>query len=74
MSAGPLRPCCAPDAQRRTLGEFGDLNHACIHEVWNGDAYRRLLELLRSPALPRLQHAPAGGGGRADWPPTRVAP
>jgi glycosyltransferase involved in cell wall biosynthesis/MoaA/NifB/PqqE/SkfB family radical SAM enzyme len=39
---GRFDPCCAPDAQRRTLGEFGDLNQLGIQEVWNGEAYRQL--------------------------------
>lgn len=39
---GRFDPCCAPDAQRRTLGEFGDLNQVGIQEVWTGDAYRHL--------------------------------
>jgi glycosyltransferase involved in cell wall biosynthesis/MoaA/NifB/PqqE/SkfB family radical SAM enzyme len=41
---GRFDPCCAPDAQRRTLGEFGDLNLVGIQDAWNGDAYRRLQE------------------------------
>ncbi|HYW10283.1 MAG TPA: glycosyltransferase [Longimicrobium sp.] len=41
---GRFDPCCAPDVQRRTLGEFGDLNLMGIQDVWNGDAYRRLRE------------------------------
>jgi len=41
---GRFDPCCAPDAQRRTLGEFGDLHHVGIQEVWNGEAYQRLRE------------------------------
>ncbi|MCE9635762.1 MAG: glycosyltransferase [Planctomycetes bacterium] len=40
---GRFNPCCAPDAQRRTLGEFGNLNQTVLAEVWNGDAYRQLV-------------------------------
>jgi glycosyltransferase involved in cell wall biosynthesis/MoaA/NifB/PqqE/SkfB family radical SAM enzyme len=39
---GRFDPCCAPDAQRRTLGEFGDLHRLGIQEIWGGEAYRRL--------------------------------
>ncbi|MET0403836.1 MAG: glycosyltransferase [Cystobacter sp.] len=39
---GRFDPCCAPDAQRRTLGEFGDLHRVGIQDVWGGEAYQRL--------------------------------
>lgn len=39
---GRFDPCCAPDVQRRTLGEFGNLNDVGIAEVWNGEAYGHL--------------------------------
>jgi glycosyltransferase involved in cell wall biosynthesis/MoaA/NifB/PqqE/SkfB family radical SAM enzyme len=48
---GRFDPCCAPDAQRRTLGEFGDLTAQSIIEMWNGDAYRELLATYRNRAL-----------------------
>jgi MoaA/NifB/PqqE/SkfB family radical SAM enzyme len=50
---GRFDPCCAPDAQRRTLGDFGDLHEAGLMEIWNGDAYQRLLETYRNRALCR---------------------
>jgi glycosyltransferase involved in cell wall biosynthesis/MoaA/NifB/PqqE/SkfB family radical SAM enzyme len=39
---GRFNPCCAPDAQRRTLGEFGNLTEQSLMEIWNGDSYTRL--------------------------------
>jgi MoaA/NifB/PqqE/SkfB family radical SAM enzyme len=39
---GRFNPCCAPDAQRRTLGEFGNLSEHSLMEIWNGDSYIRL--------------------------------
>ncbi len=48
---GRFDPCCAPDAQRRTLGDFGSLHEASLPEIWNGDAYRGLLETYRNRAL-----------------------
>lgn len=39
---GRFNPCCAPDALRRTLGEFGNLYETSITEIWNGPAYERL--------------------------------
>lgn len=48
---GRFNPCCAPDAQRRTLGEFGDLHRGSILGVWNGDAYSRLIQTYRNRPL-----------------------
>ncbi len=48
---GRFDPCCAPDAQRRTLGDFGHLHQQGLMEVWHGQAYRDLLASYRSRAL-----------------------
>jgi len=48
---GRFNPCCAPDAQRRTLGEFGDLNEVSVREVWTGRAYRGLAAAYRNRSL-----------------------
>jgi len=48
---GRFNPCCAPDAQRRTLGNFGDLNDADFNEIWSGIAYQRLTRTYRNRAL-----------------------
>lgn len=50
---GRFDPCCAPDAQRRTLGEFGDLNQVGIQDVWNGADYQRLRETYMEHPLCR---------------------
>lgn len=39
---GRFNPCCAPDALRRTLGDFGNLYETSIREIWNGAAYEEL--------------------------------
>jgi glycosyltransferase involved in cell wall biosynthesis/wyosine [tRNA(Phe)-imidazoG37] synthetase (radical SAM superfamily) len=52
-ATGRFDPCCAPDAQRRTLGAFGDLHQTPLLDVWNGDAYRTLTETYRNRALCR---------------------
>ncbi|MGH7269616.1 MAG: SPASM domain-containing protein, partial [Polyangiaceae bacterium] len=46
-------PCCAPDAQRRTLGDFGDLRGHSLMEIWRGEPYRRLLATYRTRELCR---------------------
>ena len=39
---GRFDPCCAPNAQRLTLGEFGNLHDKSLGEIWNGSAYQQL--------------------------------
>ena len=48
---GRFDPCCAPDAERRTLGEFGDLHGQSLMDIWRGDAYRTLVATYRNRPL-----------------------
>jgi glycosyltransferase involved in cell wall biosynthesis/MoaA/NifB/PqqE/SkfB family radical SAM enzyme len=48
---GRFDPCCAPDAQRRTLGDFGDLNTDSLMNIWNGGRYQALMASYRNRAL-----------------------
>ncbi len=48
---GRFDPCCAPDTQRRTLGEFGNLLDRGFMEVWNGAAYQQLVKTYRNRSL-----------------------
>ncbi len=41
-SDGRFNPCCAPDALRRTLGDFGNLNQTSLYTIWSDDAYQEL--------------------------------
>jgi glycosyltransferase involved in cell wall biosynthesis/MoaA/NifB/PqqE/SkfB family radical SAM enzyme len=50
-AVGRFDPCCAPDAQRRTLGEFGDLTTQTFMDIWNGEAYRALTATYRNRSL-----------------------
>lgn len=50
-ASGRFDPCCAPDAKRRTLGEFGNLNQHGLLDVWNGEPYGRLVSSYRTRAL-----------------------
>lgn len=50
-AVGRFDPCCAPDAQRRTLGEIGDLHHQSVSDIWSGAAYRELRATYRSRPL-----------------------
>lgn len=48
---GRFDPCCAPDAQRRTLGDFGRVDDQGLAAIWRGDAYRHLLSTWHTRAL-----------------------
>jgi hypothetical protein len=48
---GRFDPCCAPDAQRRTLGEFGNLGDQTFMQIWNGESYRELTSTYRNRRL-----------------------
>jgi MoaA/NifB/PqqE/SkfB family radical SAM enzyme len=39
---GRFSPCCAPDKERRKLGDFGSLANKTLDEIWNGEQYQRL--------------------------------
>ncbi len=41
-SDGRFNPCCAPDALRRTLGEFGNVNDTSLYDIWESAEYREL--------------------------------
>ena len=59
-SDGRFNPCCAPDALRRTLGDFGNLSQTSLYTIWSGDAYQDFAYQLHGELpLPRLQHAEA---------------
>lgn len=63
---GRFDPCCAPDAQRRTLGEIGDLNEQGFMDIWDGERYRELTATYRNRrlCLGCNMRKPAGGGLR----------
>jgi glycosyltransferase involved in cell wall biosynthesis/MoaA/NifB/PqqE/SkfB family radical SAM enzyme len=48
---GRFDPCCAPDVQRRTLGEFGELGQMSLMRIWEGEAYRELVSTYRNRTL-----------------------
>jgi MoaA/NifB/PqqE/SkfB family radical SAM enzyme len=50
-AVGRFDPCCAPDAQRRTLGDFGNLTERSFGDIWNGPQYRDLTRTYRNRAL-----------------------
>lgn len=48
---GRFDPCCAPDAARRTLGDFGNLHEQGLMEIWSGETYAALREQYRERPL-----------------------
>jgi len=48
---GRLNVCCAPDAERRKLGDFGTLEDASLAELARSEAYRALLSDWRDRPL-----------------------
>ena len=41
---GRFDPCCAPDALRRSLGDFGNINERSLLDIWESDTYRYLVK------------------------------
>jgi glycosyltransferase involved in cell wall biosynthesis/MoaA/NifB/PqqE/SkfB family radical SAM enzyme len=39
---GRFDPCCAPDALRRTLGDFGNVDEHSLMEIWTSPEYEKL--------------------------------
>ena len=52
-SDGRFNPCCAPDALRRTPGDFGNVNRTSLYEIWEGAEYRCLRENYMERSLCR---------------------
>ncbi|MFZ4579888.1 MAG: glycosyltransferase [Myxococcota bacterium] len=50
-ATGRFDPCCAPDAQRRSLGEFGEVANGGLLDLWNAPAYRELVASYRNRKL-----------------------
>jgi radical SAM protein with 4Fe4S-binding SPASM domain len=43
-ATGKISPCCAPDEQRNTLGNFGNIENTSIKEVLQSDNYQNLVK------------------------------
>ena len=48
---GRFSPCCAPDALRQTLGEFGNLGESSMHDIWQSSAYQSLQATYQTHSL-----------------------
>lgn len=52
-ATGEISPCCAPDEQRRTLGDFGNVHDRSIADVVADEAYQSLVHGYRERPLCR---------------------
>ena len=43
-ATGTISPCCAPDEQRKTLGDFGNIQQSSIEEVLKSNKYQNLVK------------------------------
>lgn len=43
-ATGKISPCCAPDEQRNTLGDFGNIQNTSIEDVLQSDSYQNLVK------------------------------
>jgi radical SAM protein with 4Fe4S-binding SPASM domain len=43
-ATGKISPCCAPDEQRNTLGDFGNIQDTTIEEVLQSPTYQNLVK------------------------------
>jgi MoaA/NifB/PqqE/SkfB family radical SAM enzyme len=48
---GRFNPCCAPDKDRLTLGDFGNLNDVSLKNIWNGTSYQNLVSNYKEHSL-----------------------
>jgi glycosyltransferase involved in cell wall biosynthesis/MoaA/NifB/PqqE/SkfB family radical SAM enzyme len=48
---GRFNPCCAPDAQRRKLGGFGNLKDSNFMDLWQSKSYQDLTKRYRNHSL-----------------------
>ena len=52
-ATGKISPCCAPDEQRKSLGDFGNIQETNLNEVLSSDSYKQLVENYREYNLCR---------------------
>ena len=41
---GRFNPCCAPDEERKSLGDFGNLKETSFNEIWGSESYQQLIK------------------------------
>lgn len=49
--SGRFNVCCAPDQERKKLGEFGNLNDRSVEDIWHSAEYKHLCENYMTNSL-----------------------
>lgn len=52
-ATGAVSPCCAPDEQRKALGDFGNIQNISLAEVIAGEPYQELAKSYKNHQLCR---------------------
>jgi MoaA/NifB/PqqE/SkfB family radical SAM enzyme len=47
-ATGKISPCCAPDEQRKQLGDFGNIQNVSLSKVLNSSTYKQLANNYRN--------------------------
>jgi len=50
-ATGKISPCCAPDEQRNSLGDFGNYSNTSLTQVLNSDIYNDLVKNYKQKPL-----------------------
>ena len=50
-ATGKISPCCAPDEQRNSLGNFGNYSNLSLTEVLNSNIYKDLVKNYKQKPL-----------------------
>lgn len=45
---GRFNPCCAPDQERKILGDFGNLNQMTLRAIWESSPYQQLQQTYQN--------------------------
>jgi glycosyltransferase involved in cell wall biosynthesis/MoaA/NifB/PqqE/SkfB family radical SAM enzyme len=50
-TSGNFAPCCAPNEERKSLGEFRSVKDIELKQIWSGEPYQLLLQSYRTRPL-----------------------
>ncbi len=53
-ATGQISPCCAPDEQRKTLGDFGNIRNTTLEQVLNSPQYQNLVNDYKARAICKI--------------------
>ncbi len=53
-ATGNISPCCAPDSERKSLGDFGNIQTQTLEEILNSSSYQNLVKNYKSYPLCKI--------------------